>query len=326
MEDRRLSDLLGPRGGLVVFWATWNPRSPQVLQFLAASFPPYRAQGLRVIPVNVEHEDMNQAQVADIERHYAAWGLPWPTFLDAGFDAFAAFGVITHPTCVYVTPDLRIHGVYPGFPAEALEALPTLIEKGLGIWEPAVAVRKPAEIRYQPKGSAGPLFQMGRLLFRRGQTRKALGKVHQATELDPDYALAFAAAAYLAGRTGRDHEAQAFLQALEAKSSSGPEFREAFALGALTLGQMDRAAEALTPLLDEEEPRPRGLVALAFIEAERGRLTQAEQILDRLGNWSLGGVPLEFDVREYVDVDAPPETRWSDKEAILLRLVGLRER
>jgi len=318
-----LSQLLGEKGALVVFWASWNPRSPEALAHIAGLDERYRPQGLRVVPVNVEHEGLSREEAQPLAATYRAWSLPWPTYFDADLDAFDAFGVITQPTTVYLGEDLRIKSVYPGFPGEALETLPELIERGLGIWSPPVRVRQPLEVRYQPKNGAGPLFHLGRLLLARGLAEKALGTLDRAAAADPDFALAFAAAAFVAHRRGREGDAGERLAGLRSRSGADPVFREALGVALLGLGRDDEAQAALEPLLGEEEPRPRGLVALALLRAQGGDASAADAILRRLGAWPLGGIPMEIDVSAYLDLGHPAAELWAARDELILRLLDL---
>ncbi|MEW6489948.1 MAG: redoxin family protein [Thermodesulfobacteriota bacterium] len=321
-----LSAHLGEKGALVVFWASWNPRSSEILAYLAGLGERYRPHGLRVLPVNAEREALGGDEMQALGRLYGGWGLPWPTHFDPGLDAFDAFGVMALPTSIYVGRDGRLAGFYPGFPAEAREALPELVEKGLGIWSPPVAVRRPLEVRHQPKGAAGPLFRQGQRLFERGMPARALEVVDRAGSADPDFAVAQAVGVFLAGRSRAGADADGRLEALRARSHGEPAFREALGVALLSVGREEEAIEELLPLLDAPEPRPRGLVALGLARAGRGDPHGAEEVLRRLEAWPLGGVPLEIDVGAYLDPDVSPDARWSDREAVLLRLLDLRSR
>ena len=320
----RLSELVPAKGAVVVFWAAWNPRSPEVLGYLGELHERYAAQGLTVLPVNVEHEGTGPEDRRSYGSTYAGWGLPWPTYFDPKLEAFDAVGVISLPTTVYLAQDLKILGAYPGFPGEAQDALPLLVEKGLGIWEPEVAVRKPVAVGYEPANGAGAQFQMGRLLYRRGQRGKASAYFSKAAGLDPSYPEPRAALAYLAHLGGDGQAAAGALEALEKAGADNTRFREAYGLSLLATGRREAAAAALEPLLDEEEPHLKGLLGLALAHAMEGDLPAAGGVLQRLRSWPIGGLSLEIDVSAYVDPDAPPDRRWSDPDAVLLWLLELK--
>ncbi len=323
-EAVRLSQLVPAKGAVVVFWASWNPRSPEVLGYLGELHERYAPQGLTVIPINVEHEGTGPEDRRSYGSTYAGWGLPWPTYFDPKLEAFDAVGVISLPTTVYLAPDLHIVGAYPGFPGEAQDALPLLVEKGLGIWKPEVAVRKPIAVRYEPANGAGAVFQTGRLLYRRGQRGKASAQFAKAGGLDPDYPEPRSALAYLAHLSGDEQAVADALAALEKNGAENPRFREGYGLSLLATGRREAAVAALKPLLDEEDPHLKGLLGLALAHAMEGDLAGAEEVLQRLRSWPIGGLSLEIDVSAYVDPDASPERRWSDPDAILLWLLELK--
>ncbi|MDF1555854.1 MAG: redoxin domain-containing protein [Deferrisomatales bacterium] len=318
-----LSQRLPATGGLVVFWASWNPRSQETLSYLAELHSRYSPHGLVVLPVNVEHEGTTLEDRQTYASTYGTWGLPWPTYFDPALDAFDAVGVISLPTSLYLTRDLIIVGGYPGFPGEARDALPLLIEKGLGIWKPAVEVRKPTEIRHEPSNGAGAVFQMGRLMVGRGQRRKATAYFTKAANLDPGYPEAFTALLYLAHLAGDEQRVAAGLGQLKEKGAGDVRFLEAYGLSLLVTGQQEAARTVLAPLVDAEEPHPKGLLSLSLVHALEGDVSSAEKILQRLQAWPVGGIPMAIDVSAYVDPDASPEQRWSDPRAVLLRLLEL---
>ena len=74
-----LSEVLPERGGLLVCWATWNPRSPETLDYLAELHERYANHGHLVLPLNVDHEGSSPDEMAVYATTYAGWGLPWPT-------------------------------------------------------------------------------------------------------------------------------------------------------------------------------------------------------------------------------------------------------
>lgn len=325
-EPRSIAELMGPKGALLVFWATWNPRSPEILRALADLDRTYRPQGLVVLPINAEREGLAGAERTAVEVDYRAWDLPWPPLFDPSYEAFGGFGVITFPTSLYVTRERQLEGSYPGFPPQGPAELAVLIEKGLGIWAPPAQTRHPVEIGYDPKNGAGPLFQQGRLLFRRGQVRKALRALAQAAERDPNFALAYAAAAAIAHGAGHATQAQDLMAQLASRSEGDSAFREALGLGLLSQQDYPGAEAALAPLAEHPEPFPRGLLGLALSHAHQGRRAEADALVARLAAWPVDGVLLEVDLTPYLEQGAGAADPWSPPEPLLLRLLGLGDR
>ena len=54
----------------------------------------YGARGLRVVAVNIDGENLGEAQRAAIREYAAARALPFPVLLDEGLKTFAAWGVM----------------------------------------------------------------------------------------------------------------------------------------------------------------------------------------------------------------------------------------
>jgi tetratricopeptide (TPR) repeat protein len=276
-----------------------------------------------VFPVNVEHEGTTVEDMRGYASTYEGWGLPWPTYFDPDLLGFDAVGVISLPTTLFLTRDLQIVGTYPGFPGEAQDALPLLVEKALGIWEPIVETRRPTEVHYEPENGAGAVFQMGRLMYRKGQRKKATTYFSKAAKLDPKYPEPTTALLYLAHLAGDEKKVAVALSLLQEKGAGDDRFQAAYGLSLLAAGRRQKALAALGSLADREEPQPKGLVALALTHVLEGDVYSAEDLLQRLQSWPMGGIPMEIDVSAYVDAEASPEMRWSDPDAILRWLLEL---
>jgi len=324
-EERPVAELLGEKGAVLVFWATWNPRSREILAYYEKIESRYEGRGLVILPVNVEHEEPTAAEREAALATYRGWNLPWPTRLDPGYDAFSALGIITLPTSVYIKPTLEVAAVFPGFPAIAVEEIPALLEAGLGP-DPRVPVETP-KIAYAepaPQGGAGPVLRMAKLLFERGQTRKALKTVEKARTLDPEWALPEAARVWLLIDAEQDEEAKKATEEAAARAGENPLRAEAAGLMLLSLGKAAEAKALLSPLLDAEEPYPRALLALWAAALASGDDALAKKTADKLSTWPVPNGTAEVELTPWLG-DAPLTSLTGEeaRQVLLRTLSGL---
>lgn len=318
-----LKSLLGPKGALVVFWASWSPRSAELLAFLSSLQPKYGAQGLTVLAVNAEHEALEQAQRDDLSGWYKGQSLPWPPYFDPKLDAFAALGVLTLPTSLYVGSDATVKAVYPGFPSgEGKASVVELVEKALGVWAAPVVEETLVPPQQAPKAGAAQRIQLARRLFERNQKRKAVEEFQRALQTDPDFAPAYAAAAFVAGEAGMEGEREGLVAAL-ARRRAEPPFQEALGVALTALGRSDEARQVLRPLLDQEAPLVRGLLALAYCEHEKGDNTASRLVLEKLKAWPRRERIYPIDVSAWLAPDTAPEAQWKVPGPFFLKLLNL---
>jgi tetratricopeptide (TPR) repeat protein len=267
---------------------------------------------------------MSGEEAAAALRVYEGWALPWPTRFDRGYDVYNALGIITLPTSVYIGADRRLVGVYPGFPLMARDEIPALVERGLGPAEriPGEAQKLRLET-YVPKNNAGRVFHMARLLLARKQPRKALEAMEKARGLDPDWPLPELAAVYLLHHLDRPDEARARADTLAARATSETSWAEAAGVARLILGEEAEAREHLAPLLDREEPNPRGLLGLARLHFDKGEKEAADAVLAKLSRWPVANGTASVDLGDWVEGGDGAKAVAGDRAEFLRRLAGL---
>ncbi len=174
---------------VVVFWATWSPRSAPALELWQKYGQQYAANGVRVITVNADHQDMGQEDEVKIRNYLAEHDLSLPVILDAQLELFNEIGVIVLPTTFFFKPDGTMDYKYPSFPTSAELDLKEDLEAKLGIAQETTEEEDTnrGKLAYQPKNNALLFFNMGRMLNKKGFPDKAKAKYLEALQKDPDY-------------------------------------------------------------------------------------------------------------------------------------------
>jgi peroxiredoxin len=170
----------------VLFWSTWSPRSAEMLDDFKRHAEAYGGKGLRILAVNIDGENLGEAQRAAIREYATSRALPFPVLLDEGLATFAAWGVMAHPTEVVLDAAGRIAYVLPGYPLSLREELETALRRAVGADTPPKPAA-PISVGYVPQGMALQHYNLGRQLLAKGDAGKALEALRRAVAADPGF-------------------------------------------------------------------------------------------------------------------------------------------
>lgn len=182
----RLSAHLGSRATLLVFWATWSPRSAEVLRDFELLYRAHRTDGLQVVAVNVEHQEWDPGDLPRLEQFVRDREVSFPVLFDKDLTVFSAYGVIAVPSSALAGPDGTILELLEGYANMTRGAFQDRVLRELGVLAPETE-KDPAAVGYRPKGKAERYLQMGRVLLERGMPSKAERAFRQALEEDPGW-------------------------------------------------------------------------------------------------------------------------------------------
>lgn len=121
------------RATLVLFWATWSPRSLKALDDFEQLHRRYGAQGLRVVAVNVEGEGVSPETAARISA--AVPGITYDVALDRDLALYAAWGVGAVPSSVLLDQGGTVVDAMDGYPPGLGGRIGGLVAGLLGAWD-----------------------------------------------------------------------------------------------------------------------------------------------------------------------------------------------
>jgi tetratricopeptide (TPR) repeat protein len=176
---------------VVVFWATWSPRSEPVLRFWVKEHERYAAGGhpFSFVAVNADGQELDAGKRAAVKAYVAEKGVSLPVAVDDRLDLYNAIGVKSLPTTYYFKADGTLAFEEAGFPTSAAVDMPEALDRELGIAKAEEASDKPrGALAYQPKNNALLFYNMGVNLAKMKMREKARGKFREALQKDPDYA------------------------------------------------------------------------------------------------------------------------------------------
>ncbi len=158
-EVKDFKELRGEKLTIVLFWATWSRNSEKALALMQELYGKYRDQGLGVVAVNVEGQEVASASLDEIRDTARRLKLEYPLLIDDRLQLFHDYGVIALPTTVVLDSERVILYEMSGLPLVGSEQMADFIAATIEGRGETTAVAKAG---YQPDKKALHYFNMGR--------------------------------------------------------------------------------------------------------------------------------------------------------------------
>ncbi|PBC67305.1 redoxin domain-containing protein [Fibrobacter sp. UWS1] len=101
-----------PKARLLDFWATWCGPCRQTLPILARLYQKYESQGLEIVGVSCESQDV-------LEKFYQEHPSPYPLYRDATQELSRTYRISSIPTLILLDENGYIQKIWPGVPHES---------------------------------------------------------------------------------------------------------------------------------------------------------------------------------------------------------------
>ena len=202
---------------VLVFWASWNPRSSPALETWERYAEKYRDQPVTVVSVNADHQMMDAPRLKVMNDYIEANSVGLPVYVDSGLELYNEIGVVVLPTTVFFHSDGKLVYKRGSFSTSAPLDEKEALEQELGIGKSKEEVEREKEAKeavYKPKNNALLYFNLGNQLARRGMKKKGRDRWIMALQRDPDYADPLMALEGYFFKDGRTPEAEAALKDL----------------------------------------------------------------------------------------------------------------
>jgi tetratricopeptide (TPR) repeat protein len=274
-----LSSLAGSPGA-IVFWSTWSPRSEEILEDFREYHRLYAEKGLRIVAVNIDGENLDYRRRQEVLSSIDDLRLPFPVLLDENLEAFAAYGVMAHPSAVVIDGEGSVTYTLGGYPLSLREELRDNLLKVLGLYvEPA----RPEPLADIPIARSIALrhYNLGRRLMAKGQMQRALKAFDRAAAEDPSYFEPAIMAARLDLSAENPARAETLLKSAGPEAVNRNDLR--FLLGSLLLykGKTDAAEKTFNTLREKSPGEGWGSWGLGLVGLSRGETGEALEWMKR---------------------------------------------
>ena len=278
-EGAKLSSLVGAKGIVVVYWATWSSRSPAILQFAERELRKYEKLGMKVIAVNADHQEMKAEDFQAVRDKVKELGLAMPVFLDRGLVGYNALGIISTPTTLILDNSLTLREAYPGFPSVAKDDIPERIDAFLGIVREKRAESAQYLLDHKPKNYALQYYNLGKRIFlgalspmgelRGGVPESAIDRLDEAIRRDPDFFRPYLLKAIIYHAAKEHALRDSALDNIRKREFQEPYEHRILALGYLEMGMDDSASDHLKALFSLAADDPAGLFGQTVLSTRR---------------------------------------------------------
>jgi Flp pilus assembly protein TadD len=253
---------------VLVFWATWSPRSAEVLRDVEALRAEIGPEKVQIVSVNCEHPTLSSSDREAIAAAAKTLGLTGPALLDDGLVVFNDYGAMALPSTLIVGADGKVQFILSGYPTTMRGDFADAVRKAAGV-PTAVELRPVPE--YVPKNHALMYYNLGRQLLVKGQDEKAEAQLATAVEKDPDFKKPHLELGIIYKKTGR-HEL-ALKEFQRAKEIDPKDHESLYQVAAVSLqaGQFAEAEKLFRELHDEFPEREELALGLSFAVKYQGR-------------------------------------------------------
>lgn len=287
-EGAKLSSLVGAKGLVVIYWATWSSRSPAILQFAEQELRKYEKLGMNVVAINADHQEMKAEDFQAVRDKVKELGLGMPVFHDRGLVGYNALGIISTPTTLILDNALSLREAYPGFPSVAKTDLPEKIDAVLGI----VREKRPETAQYlldhKPKNHALQYYNLGKRLFltarspsgelRGGIPEAAIERLNEAIRRDPDFFRPYLLKAIIYHAAKEYGLRDSALDNIRKREFQEPYEHRILAFGYLAMGMDNNASDHLKVLFSLGPGDPAGLFGQTLLSIRRKDAPAAKKV------------------------------------------------
>jgi peroxiredoxin len=226
-ESQKLSEAHGAKATLVLFWATWSPRSAEALADFQELYARHGPQTLAIVAVNVDGQEATSARHHSVRAAVERSGAQYPVLIDENLTVFDELGVVAVPSTVLINASSRVVALLDGYAYTTRFDFREKVLGLIGATDAKAEPTPPAAASYTPNGAAVKYLQRGQLYLKKGRAEEALRLFARAVAEDPHYAEACEALGRLLERKGRTEEAtRVQTQLAQLRTSCVPRSRE----------------------------------------------------------------------------------------------------
>lgn len=274
-DASKLTAFMGEKGVVAIYWATWSSHSLDFLAFAEKSLKGYEAKGIKVVGINVEHQEMKVEDMDVVKAKVAELGITFPVVIDPGLVGYDKIGVVSTPTTVVVSKDMKLVEVFPGFPTSAREDVPARLDAMLGIVKEEKTAEAKTLLEKPPKGGALQMYNLGKKLLLSSRSLSgelkalpdsALARLDDAIRKDPDYVRPYVAKSFVYHLAKETEKRDAVIAEMKARGFKEPMEKRLMALVYL---RMDMDAAATEMLVDADGTDLATIFAKALLLARK---------------------------------------------------------
>ncbi len=262
----------------IAFWASWSPRSLELLADLKALSSRLVDEPFRVIAVNVDSQVTTSSIEARVQKIASELDAPFPVVVDDNLESFYEFGVVAVPSYVVLDTEGIARYTPSGYSQTIRDRLVEQVETVLGLRtaEKVVATAP----RYQPKTEASRYYYLGVQLANKRHYESALEKADMAATADTLFSSPLALKGQIHLELGESAAAEGDFRRAVALDSLSVAARAGLGRALLETGDPESAMEVLQAALNLDSSYTAALQDMARCLAAVGETDKAVAVLE----------------------------------------------
>jgi peroxiredoxin len=178
---------------IVVFFATWNPKSVPALTELQKLSDKYEKNNVAVLAINAENERTDPGFKTALEKFLADNKITITVVIDEGLTVYRSWEIKALPTTYVLNKDLKVLSSLAGAPTSYGDTIEEMIKTDLGLKAKDEGAAGAEHKRYRPADKAITLqYGMVEKKAERGRVSQALGELEEVIKKDDKFADAHA--------------------------------------------------------------------------------------------------------------------------------------
>ncbi len=264
---------------VVVFWATWSPRSLDELRDLKKTVAEFPDLPFRILAVNADGQTLSAPERDAIVGLVTELDLPFPVIIDEGLEILYQYGVMAMPSTAIIDSTGTLRFGPSGYSYATHDLIVDSIMTLLGLAEPREGLV--IDAGYRPNKKAGRYCNMALQQFLRRQYEQAIKNLDMARAADSGFAQPYT----LRGEIyleldSLDLAIEAFGQAVGLDSGSVPA-RTGLGIAFLRSGQLGSARAGLNGALTIDSEYTPAVLNLGLCLAELGDTVAAFELVEK---------------------------------------------
>jgi tetratricopeptide (TPR) repeat protein len=267
----------GAEAVIVVFWATWSPRSLELLKDMKDLVNDHPEHAVKVVAVNVEGQSISAASRKAIDQALDALALPFPVILDPDLGLFNAYGVIAIPSTAVLDREHILRSGPSGYSLMVQDAITDTVMALMGLREELAA--EVLSVGYRPNNRALRYYNMAVQMTNKGLLERALDNAGKAASYDTMFSSPHSLSGLLLLEIGEGEKAEAaYSKAVELNGDSVVALT-GWGHSLLELGRLEEAQVKLEAALSRDAAYTPTLLYLARCRQGQDDLAGAEKHL-----------------------------------------------
>lgn len=268
-------DILSEGVTVIVFWATWSPRSSEILADLEKLKSELVDTPFTIVAINADHTEISLSDREKIRKMVKELGLTATILLDQGLTLFNEYGAMALPSSLVVDKRGVVGFDLAGYPTTMRSDLADGVRKALGL--PTSEELRPPE-PYRPKNHAMMYFNFGRRLMEKGQEEKGEAQLLEAVSRDPDFIRPRLLLGIYLKKIGRLDEALEHFRRVRELDPANVEASYQEAAVSIRSGDMAEAERLFRSLHEEFPEREEFALGAALAAKYQGRQEEYETV------------------------------------------------